>query len=332
MQWNEEKPMNILIIGRKFAAISDVKTYTEMWSYNLACAFSDAGVTLQYHRPYSPGVESPEDYVEAVLTAATACSAKAILAPGLRYFTTVPREIGMQLCRRFSGWVAQVYDGSMLDSAPVDITFTVRDDTWRYLDNPGRLERHNRFNKHVGWAANQELFHLETKTDDVLRIFVDHAAFDVSGFDHSLSILMNLQRLTVPYEARTLTDDGLVTIDPGNISVTPYRRTPVPATEFAAELRKSDVFIVTHPESLGLTVLEAAMCGALVLTPPDCLPPDRLELVNHMVIKSRIDWDEVIARVDRVKNAEKVQCHTRSAIAEKMLETFITQKPSRGNG
>lgn len=32
MQWNEEKPMNILIIGRKFAAISDVKTYTEMWS------------------------------------------------------------------------------------------------------------------------------------------------------------------------------------------------------------------------------------------------------------------------------------------------------------
>ncbi|HGW7099965.1 TPA: hypothetical protein ACNRCQ_005396, partial [Escherichia coli] len=91
--------------------------------------------------------------------------------------------------------------GSMLDSAPVDITFTVRDDTWRYLDNPGRLERHNRFNKHVGWAANQELFHLETKTDDVLRIFVDHAAFDVSGFDHSLSILMNLQRLTVPYEA-----------------------------------------------------------------------------------------------------------------------------------
>lgn len=61
-------------------------------------------------------------------------------------------------------------------------------------------------------------------------------------------------------------DDGLVTIDSGNISVTPYRRTPVPATEFAAELRKSDVFIVTHPESLGLTVLEAAMCGALILT------------------------------------------------------------------
>ena len=35
--------MNILIIGRKFEAISDVKTYTEMWAYNLACAFSEAG-------------------------------------------------------------------------------------------------------------------------------------------------------------------------------------------------------------------------------------------------------------------------------------------------
>ncbi len=44
MQWNEEKPMNILIIGRKFEAISDVKTYTEMWAYNLACAFSEAAL------------------------------------------------------------------------------------------------------------------------------------------------------------------------------------------------------------------------------------------------------------------------------------------------
>ena len=120
--------MNILIIGRKFEAISDVKTYTEMWAYNLACAFSEAGVTLQYHRPYSPGVESPEDYVEAVLTAALSCSAKAILAPGLRYFTTVPREIGVQLRRRFTGWVAQVYDGSMLDSATGDETGRTQED------------------------------------------------------------------------------------------------------------------------------------------------------------------------------------------------------------
>ena len=61
------------------------------------------------------------------------------------------------------------------------------------------------------------------------------------------------------------------------------------------------------------------MCGALILTPPDCLPPDRPELVNHMVIKSRIDWDEVIARVDRVKNAEKVQCHTGRQLRKRCL-------------
>ncbi|BDZ95573.1 hypothetical protein VEE69_44500 (plasmid) [Escherichia coli] len=49
-----------------------------------------------------------------------------------------------------------------------------------------------------------------------------------------------------------------------------------------------------------------------------------------MVIKSRIDWDEVIARVDRVKNAEKVQCHTWSAIAGTMIETFAAPKSLRG--
>ncbi|MGR4396113.1 hypothetical protein K8Q65_26510 [Escherichia coli] len=80
MQWNEEKPMNILIIGRKFEAISDVKTYTEMWAYNPPAPLVRQG-NIAIPSSIFPGVESPEDYVEAVLTAATACSAKAILAP-----------------------------------------------------------------------------------------------------------------------------------------------------------------------------------------------------------------------------------------------------------
>ena len=45
-----------------------------------------------------------------------------------------------------------------------------------------------------------------------------------------------------------------------------------------------------------------------------------------MVIKPKIDCYEVIACVDHVQNAEKVQYHTWSAIAEKMIETFSTAK------
>ncbi|WP_370608302.1 glycosyltransferase [Citrobacter meridianamericanus] len=316
--------MKLLIIGTQKNSLEDVKCYSDMWMYHLCSAFQSLGVELVFHRAYAPD-EDPVAFADSVISLVKITTPAAILSPGVRDFTRIPLTIGERL-RNFAGVpVTQIYDGSLLDSAPVDITFTVRDDTWKFQDNKPRLFRHQRYNKYVGWAADSSLFYPEKKQHEQLRIFIDHAAFDVSGFDHSLTIMMNLRQLSamgVSFVARTLTDEGIADVDPENICLKPYRRNGVSAIEFAAELRQADIFIVTHPESLGLTVLEAAMCGALVLTPDHCIAPDRLQLVNHQVITSKIDWAKALVAVDREANAERVAGFTWEAVARNIISTL----------
>lgn len=316
--------MKLLIIGTPKNTAEEVKCYSDMWMHHLCAAFRNMGIELVFHREYKPG-EEPISFADSVLSLVKVSCANAILSPGVRDFTRIPLSIGDRLRNLAGVPVTQIYDGSLLDSAPVDMTFTVRDDTWKYKDDRGRLFRHHRYNTHVGWAADKSLFYPEEKPSDQLRIFVDHAAFDNSGYDHSLTIMMNLRHLAgmgIPFLARTLTDEGIVDIDPDNITVKPYGRKSVSAPEFASELRQADIFIVTHPESLGLTVLEAAMCGALVLTPPNCIVPDRLALVNHQVIPSKIDWTKVLTGVDRKANAEKVAGFTWEAVASNIINAL----------
>ena len=316
--------MKILIIGSHVETLDEVRSFSDMWLHYLWRSLTGRGVEVLFHRRFIRGANSGE-YVESVLAAAKGCSG--ILAPGVRYFTEIPDEIGKQLRHQFGGWVAHTYDGSLLDCPVVDVTFTIKDDAYRFNDSPSKLQRHRENNVATGWAADPELFYPEKRDGRELRIFVDHAAFDVSGFDYSLSAMMNLRHLNRPFIARTLTDEGIVTIDPENVSVAAYRRKPVSARVLASELRKTDVFVVTHPESLGQTVLEAAMCGALIIAPENTLPADRLALVNHVIYGSRINWDEVIENIDHEGNASRVSGCTWDAIAKTIIKTFEGVKP-----
>lgn len=316
--------MKILIIGTCVESLDEVRSFSDMWLHYLWRALRARGVDVSFHRRFIRGAE-PAEYVASVLAAADGC--RGILAPGVRYFTEIPEEIGKQLRRRFSGWVAHIYDGSLLDCPVADVTFTIKDDRHRFEHSPEILERHMANNVAIGWAADPELFYPEQCDGDELRIFIDHAAFDVSGFDYSLSVMMNLQHLNRSFIAKTLTDAGIVTVDPENVIIRPYQRKPITAPVLAAELRQTDVFIVTHPESLGQTVLEAAMCGALILAPDNALPADRLQLVNHMIYGSRINWEEVIERVDRPVNASRVSDHKWDAVASTIINTFDREKP-----
>lgn len=316
--------MKLLIIGSPKESPESVKCYSDMWMHHLCKAFRTQGVELVFHEIYKPTMY-PLAYAKSILAMSVHENVEAILAPGVRYFTHIPKVIGLYLRQHSSVPITQIYDGSLLDNAAVDITFTVRDDSWRFQDDISRLARHNAHNVHVGWAADPSLFYPEARRDHKLRIFIDHAAFDTSGYDFSLTIMMNLRKLKalgVEFQARTLTDEGLVDVDPDNIAVRPYHRKSVPAPVFAAELRQADIFVVTHPESLGLTVLEAAMCGALVLTPQNCIAPDRLALVNHQVITSNIDWTKVLAGVDRKTNAEKVAGFSWEAVASNIINAL----------
>jgi len=76
--------------------------------------------------------------------------------------------------------------------------------------------------------------------------------------------------------------------------------------EACAEYSKTDIFIVTHKECMGLSVLESAMSGALVLTPEEYIKDDLLKNVNHIPFQKTIDWKHTLENIDIKKSRNKV--------------------------
>ncbi|MDB4507399.1 hypothetical protein N9064_00755 [bacterium] len=73
-----------------------------------------------------------------------------------------------------------------------------------------------------------------------------------------------------------------------------------------AEYSKTDIFIVTHKECMGLSVLESAMSGALVLTPEEYIKEDLLRHVHHIPFQQTIDWNHALENIDAKKARNKV--------------------------
>lgn len=124
--------------------------------------------------------------------------------------------------------------------------------------------------------------------------------------------------------------DGLQRIDPsdiidvhlGNDRRAFYRRVPGP--ELAEWTRKTDIFVVTHGESMGLPVLENAMAGALIVAHQGFVKPELLRSLEHHEYSrvELIDWDSLVERIHPVKARRRASHFTWSQVAQRMLDTF----------
>lgn len=330
--------MKLLLIGRAVATPDRIANYSDMQSFYLAKALQRQRVQVEF---LDLTFETEEAYVGAVLDRIGASRADHVVALGVRYFTRLPRQVGERIACAFDGLICQIHDGSLLDEFPCDVNFTVRDDAWRYADNDNqRLVRHHSRNWHVGWAADPVLFYPD-KSANALRIFVDHTTFSADSQDWSLNIMMGLRKLRDSYfakglnflgfetlEVRTQTDLGLVDVDLDNIQIRPYHRTAVPVPIFARELREAHIFLVTHAESVGLCVLEAAMSGAFVMAPKGAINPDRLKTVRHVEFGRRVDWTVLDHEALSVKlNTQYCRNQSWDNVATRMVEGLIAMGP-----
>lgn len=306
--------MKILLIGNEIASPEEINSFSAMWMHYLPKCLADNGCEIGFFPRHSSGIEHME-WAKNLVKAAEGYDA--IVAPGVRYFSTLPVEMCKWLRNNFKGVVSHIYDASMLDTAHVDLTLTIMDSEQTYFDNLDRLKRHINHNAYIGWAADDKKF--TPKQGEKLRIFIDHPSFDYSRPDYSLTAMMNLHRIPVEYEARTLTNEGLIDIDIENITVRPYNRFSVPADVFANELNEAHIFICTHPETLGLTVIEAAMSGCFILTPPNAIPADRIKHVNHAVFNGKIDWEDAIKRANPQENRKRALKHVWDFVAKRMI-------------
>lgn len=328
--------MRLLLIGKKIASKEDIRSFSEMQNYYIGLSLRKIGVEI-IQRDYLFN-EDPDFIKNFYLSAAVDNNVDYILASGVRYFTQIDKSVGEYLAKKFRGTVAQLHDSSLLDGFPVDVNLTLRDDSDYYrADSIQRFERHSKYNKYVGWAASNELFYPEQIDNDVLRVFVDHPTFHYVSFDHSLNIFMALKSLKKMIEStgwgrfkkivvKTLTDEGIQEVDLNNFCVKPYARTSVPAEKFAQELRGSHIFCVTHKESLGLSVLESAMCGCYILIPHGCIPDSLSGIVRSQVFSGNINWDSILENIRPDINSAYVQKYSWDALANNIVARLIDSK------
>jgi hypothetical protein len=231
---------------------------------------------------------------------------------GIRYWSFLPIECGQALRARLGRHqcMAQIHDVSLLDKTAADVTFVHRDRSADY--QPGRKDGgHERYHRHtclIGWAADQHLCSPD-QPEDELRILIDHPTYTHSSIDVTLSVLLNLRQLVETPElwsnrfkaikVRQFVDGAIVDVDlMGDLSVTPYTRKAIPYVEACKEYSQAHIFLVTHSESLGQSVIEAATAGALVVAPETFIAADRLATIRHHEWSRFIRWDRVLPQID----------------------------------
>ncbi len=307
--------MKILVIGNE-AEQFGITNFSKMQSYHFIKNLRNNGAIIDF---FSPQYEDIWVWAEELLEHAKGYDC--ILALGVRFLTHIPVDVCLYLRKNFNGIVAQTYDGTLLDSPHADLTLTARNyllETENVYQNINdRLERHFAHNAYIGWAADHTLFK-PNKNKEILNIFVDHANF-CSNYDYTLNVIMNLKNIPIPFKARTLTQNGLIDIDVNNIKLPMYMRKSIPSEDFAAELNKADIFIATHPESLGQTIIEAAMAGCFILVPPKCISKDRLLCVDHIVFDENIDWNLVLKNISPEEHRKKALKHTWDMVAKRAI-------------
>ena len=229
-----------------------------------------------------------------------------IISLGLRYFSKIPANITSILRERYKGIICQYYDGARIKKDPVDITFTMKNDflsrwiKYWYIINKGK-------NVHIGWGADPILNYPNQEPNE-LRILVDHPNYALNNsVDKSSEILDSINKLHKSslwknkyksLKVRRFTSNEVVDHDFNNTEKGKYIPSKIPYTKICEEHGKSHIFLVTHPESLGLAVLETALAGALVVTPKGFISSDRLKTIRHYEYNKNINWEKVMDMID----------------------------------
>lgn len=316
--------MKILIQcpGRIPQSRDDIRCFTDVLNYYLPISLSkitDVDIIS------IPLCDCPE--LQSLFSTINVDKYDAIITLNLRFYSKIPRSTTSLLKDRFKGLFCQIHDGTRLDNDPVDITFTFKDDQQRVGTQNSRQERHSRFNAYMGWAADPELNYPD-QDPDVLRILVDHTNYGGNPVDMTGQVLREVKQLKesnvwrVAYKdivVRRFDSGRAIDVDFDNIdTIQPYDRTSIPLTEISKEHSKAHIFMVTHPESVGMVVLETSMAGALTVTPDGFIPSDRLATVNHISWTKSVDWNTVLANINPAKSREKALSNTWDAVANRI--------------
>jgi hypothetical protein len=326
--------MKLLILcpGKIAKSLDQIGCFTDVLNYYLPKSLATIADTTVVAIP-----DVDNDQLKEIFSTVEVDGYDAILTLGLRFYSKISPETTAVLRDRFTGLLCQVHDGSRLDHDPVDITFTFKDDTDRLSKNASWLARHVKQNEYMGWATDPEVNTPQQDPRD-LRILVDHTNYGDNAVDITAKVLTEIQRFVESdvwqykfdsVSVRRFDSGRIVDVDFNNLDIKKYDRTAIPFSKITKEHCAAHIFCVTHPESVGLVVLETAMAGALPVIPRGFIPKDRLKTIRYVEWDRRINWKIVLAKLNIDKSRSVALANTWESVADRIVQA-LTRRLNSG--
>lgn len=299
--------MRLLLLGQEIRDLAEVHNFSGVYSFFLARALREAGAEVVFADP----PPDPSAYRRLDLA-----GADHIVGLHSRHFDRAPHGCLRALRLRFRGAITQLSDRP-LKAQLVDCTFTGRDDK-------GMPRNHC-----IGWAADPDICRPLQKPGE-LMILIDHPDYvPARGWDRSEDVKRVVREFVDSrlwasrfdrVEVFEIADGAIVPCDLDTVLT--FTRCHIPYQDACAAYGHASLFMVTHREGLGLTVLETALCGALPVAPRGFIQPDRLSTVRHVEYDDAIDWTAVLDTIDVEASRRAAMANSWAAVAGRILEWF----------
>lgn len=307
--------MRIMIIPAKRAVgFDEIKNFSGMWHHYINRELNAMGHETVFERGALPADPPREamDYFDRMVRRGVAVDHVLGMS---RYFTRIPEYCARKLQSAIPGAVTMIHDGP-LPGAAVDQVFSIRD------------AENVRQTTHIGWAADADI--LQPAQGRGLRILIDHPHYHAGGEDmtneitrQALVFKADYQRKTgLPVTLRRFCDGGVAEINDDK-PVPSFGRLHIPFTQIAEEYGKAHLFVVTHPESLGQSVIEAAVAGAYIIAPDGFVRYDRMATVRSMTYRGRdVPWEKAVEMIDPAASRTVAMANNWRAVTERIVEYF----------
>lgn len=282
------EPLKVLAVGNVVSDISEISNFSGVYSYFIQRELAAAGVKITR-------TPRPLDYATLDLG-----DAEHVIAFGLRQFQKAPAAASA-ISSLVAGAVCQFSDGT-LSKPECDLTFA-----FKGIPKGGNVI--------IGWGADPAIAK-PAQEPRLLRILIDHPDYVKGRGDMSAPIKADVERFAAgPLWRKGFKEIEVETLASPKAGDGNARSFP----EMCASYGRAHVAIVTHPESVGLWVLEAALAGALIVSPMGFMPEDLLRTVRRIEYQRSIPWELILRKINPAASRKMASSETWGKVAAKII-------------
>jgi hypothetical protein len=194
----------------------------------------------------------------------------------------------------------------------------------------------------VLWGADPNIWNSE-KDDSIFRILVDRKYYRKEKLDKTAELIKECIKfannpIELPEGKKSVEVLGFGSsslrqfTNEDQLGDVTYRPPGIPHHIYVNAFKSSDIFIVSHSESMGLSIIEAGMAGCLVVIPVlddygSYIKPDLAATVRAFDLpiignKINIQWKDLLSKVNSKKSRDFARNYTWNKLGKRVLEGF----------